>query len=104
MSGFDPQAQNASEVNGNWRGLASFRLLLKRSALGDQNQTFLNSESKIVMGNDFGSLEEPIENTQKRVRLAARALARHNLVHAYGHVSARPCTDMSVCMNKVMSR
>jgi len=41
------------------------------------------------MGNDFGSLEEPIENTQKRVRLAARALARHNLVHAYGHVSAR---------------
>ena len=41
------------------------------------------------MTNDFGSIGEPIETTQKRVRLAARALARHNLVHAYGHVSAR---------------
>ena len=38
---------------------------------------------------EFGSVGEPINETQKRVRLAARALARHNLVHAYGHVSAR---------------
>lgn len=38
---------------------------------------------------EFGHLGEPVENTQRRVRLAARALARHNLVHAYGHVSAR---------------
>lgn len=38
---------------------------------------------------EFGTVGEPIETTQKRVRLAARALARHNLVHAYGHVSAR---------------
>ena len=41
------------------------------------------------MPSDFGSLGEPIEVTEKRVRLAARALARHGLVHAYGHVSAR---------------
>ncbi|MBK19734.1 MAG: class II aldolase [Rhodospirillaceae bacterium] len=38
---------------------------------------------------EFGSIGEPLENTQRRVRLAARALARQNLVHAYGHVSAR---------------
>ena len=41
------------------------------------------------MSKDFGNLGEPLELTEKRVRLAARALARHNLVHAYGHVSAR---------------
>lgn len=41
------------------------------------------------MGNEFGAVGEPLEKTQIRVRLAARALARHNLVHAYGHVSAR---------------
>jgi len=38
---------------------------------------------------EFGALGEPPEQTQRRVRLAARALARHGLVHAYGHVSAR---------------
>jgi len=38
---------------------------------------------------EFGAVGEPLEKTQLRVRLAARALARHNLVHAYGHVSAR---------------
>ena len=38
---------------------------------------------------EFGVIGEPVGNTQRRVRLAARALARHNLVHAYGHVSAR---------------
>jgi len=41
------------------------------------------------MSDDFGALGEPIENTQRRVRLAARALARHGFVHAYGHASAR---------------
>jgi len=41
------------------------------------------------MSNDFGALGEQIENTQRRVRLAARALARHGFVHAYGHASAR---------------
>jgi HCOMODA/2-hydroxy-3-carboxy-muconic semialdehyde decarboxylase len=40
-------------------------------------------------GSEFGFVGEPIGDTQRRVRLAARALARHNLVHAYGHVSAR---------------
>jgi HCOMODA/2-hydroxy-3-carboxy-muconic semialdehyde decarboxylase len=40
-------------------------------------------------GSEFGYVGEPIKETQRRVRLAARALARHNLVHAYGHVSAR---------------
>ena len=38
---------------------------------------------------EFGFVGEPLIETQKRVRLAARALARHGLVHAYGHVSAR---------------
>lgn len=38
---------------------------------------------------EFGFVGEPLVETQRRVRLAARALARHNLVHAYGHVSAR---------------
>ena len=38
---------------------------------------------------EFGSLGEALEITQRRVRLAARALGRHNLVHAFGHVSAR---------------
>lgn len=42
-----------------------------------------------MVNTEFGGLGEPINKTQKRVRLAARALARHNLVHAYGHVSAR---------------
>ncbi len=37
----------------------------------------------------FGTLGEPIEVTQRRVRMAARALARHGLGHAYGHISAR---------------
>jgi HCOMODA/2-hydroxy-3-carboxy-muconic semialdehyde decarboxylase len=38
---------------------------------------------------EFGTLGEPLERTQRRVRMAARALDRHGLVHAYGHVSAR---------------
>jgi HCOMODA/2-hydroxy-3-carboxy-muconic semialdehyde decarboxylase len=38
---------------------------------------------------EFGTLGEPLEATDRRVRLAARALGRHGLVHAYGHVSAR---------------
>ena len=42
-----------------------------------------------MSGTEFGSLGEPIEKTQIRVRMAARALGRNNLGHAYGHVSAR---------------
>lgn len=38
---------------------------------------------------EFGFVGEPLRDTQRRVRLAARALARNGLVHAYGHVSAR---------------
>lgn len=38
---------------------------------------------------EFGAVGEAIAITQRRVRLAARALARHGLVHAYGHASAR---------------
>lgn len=37
----------------------------------------------------FGALGEPLEQTQVRVRMAARALGRNDLGHAYGHVSAR---------------
>jgi HCOMODA/2-hydroxy-3-carboxy-muconic semialdehyde decarboxylase len=52
---------------------------------------------------EFGYVGEPLRDTQRRVRLAARALARHNLVHAYGHVSAR-LDDASflVCAPKPM--
>ena len=38
---------------------------------------------------EFGSLGEPIEQTQIRVRKAARCLPRHGLGDAYGHVSDR---------------
>lgn len=38
---------------------------------------------------EFGRLGEPLAKTHIRVRKAARGLARHGLVHAYGHVSAR---------------
>lgn len=51
----------------------------------------------------FGILGEPIENTQLRVRKAARALSRHGLAHAYGHVSARLDADsFLVCAAKPM--
>ncbi len=53
--------------------------------------------------NEFGAIGEPLDKTQLRVRLAARALARHNLVHAYGHVSARLDNDsFLVCAAKPM--
>ena len=55
------------------------------------------------MQGEFGTVGEPPEKTQLRVRLAARALARHNLVHAYGHVSARLDDDnFLVCAPKPM--
>lgn len=51
----------------------------------------------------FGSLGEPLETTQRRVRKAARALARHDLGHAYGHISARLDSDrFLVCAAKPM--
>ena len=52
---------------------------------------------------EFGTLGEPIERTQVRVRMAARALGRNGLGHAYGHVSAR-LDDKSflVCAPKPM--
>lgn len=55
------------------------------------------------MTDDFGAVGEPIEKTQLRVRLAARALARHRLVHAYGHASARLNDDeFLVCAPRPM--
>ena len=52
---------------------------------------------------EFGFIGEPLDHTQRRVRLAARALGRHNLVHAYGHVSARlDETSFLVCAPKPM--
>jgi HCOMODA/2-hydroxy-3-carboxy-muconic semialdehyde decarboxylase len=42
---------------------------------------------------EFGRLGEPRSQTERRVRLAARALGRHGLVHAYGHCSARLDAD-----------
>lgn len=41
------------------------------------------------MTGTFGTIGEPLEQTQVRVRKAARALPRHGLGHAFGHVSAR---------------
>ncbi len=52
---------------------------------------------------EFGSLGEPIEQTQIRVRKAARCLPRHGLGHAYGHVSARlDDSSFLVCAPKPM--
>ena len=51
----------------------------------------LTSQNSVndAMIRDFGFLGEPLDETQRRVRVAARALARSNLVNAYGHVSVR---------------
>jgi HCOMODA/2-hydroxy-3-carboxy-muconic semialdehyde decarboxylase len=52
---------------------------------------------------EFGVQGEPIEQTQIRVRKAARALGRHGLGHAYGHISARLDSDsFLVCVAKPM--
>lgn len=52
---------------------------------------------------EFGVQGEPIEQTQTRVRKAARALGRHGLGHAYGHISARLDADsFLVCIAKPM--
>ncbi|MEC7489434.1 MAG: class II aldolase/adducin family protein [Pseudomonadota bacterium] len=52
---------------------------------------------------DFIHMDEPREKTQIRVRQAARALGRHNLGHAYGHVSARiDAQSFLVCAAKPM--
>ncbi|PPR10160.1 MAG: hypothetical protein CFH41_01894 [Alphaproteobacteria bacterium MarineAlpha11_Bin1] len=51
----------------------------------------------------FGELGEPREKTEQRVRIAARALGRNNLGHAYGHVSARvDDKNFLVCAPKPM--
>ena len=51
----------------------------------------------------FGEIGEPLERTQIRVRMAARALGRNDLGHAYGHVSARLDDDsFLVCVPKPM--
>lgn len=52
---------------------------------------------------EFGCLGEPVEATQIRVRKAARALPRHDLGHAYGHISARlDDSSFLVCAAKPM--
>ena len=52
---------------------------------------------------NFGSLGEPVKRTQIRVRMAARALGRNDLGHAFGHVSARLDADrFLVCAPKPM--
>ncbi|MGB0631764.1 MAG: class II aldolase/adducin family protein [Alphaproteobacteria bacterium] len=56
-----------------------------------------------MAGTVFGTLGEPVEATQVRVRMAARALGRNDLGHAYGHVSARLDEDsFLVCAPKPM--
>ena len=52
---------------------------------------------------EFGAIGEPIAQTQIRVRQAARALGRHDLGHAYGHISARLDAErFLVCVPKPM--
>jgi HCOMODA/2-hydroxy-3-carboxy-muconic semialdehyde decarboxylase len=52
---------------------------------------------------DFGSLGEPLDRTQARVRVAARALGNNDLGHAFGHVSARiDAENFLVCAPKPM--
>ena len=56
-----------------------------------------------MTGTQFGTLGEPLIQTQVRVRKAARALGRNNLGHAYGHVSARiDANSFLVCAPKPM--
>ena len=56
-----------------------------------------------MAADEFGTLGEPLEETQRRVRMAARALPRHGLGHAYGHISARLDDKMFlVCAPKPM--
>lgn len=52
---------------------------------------------------EFGTLGEPLERTEIRVRMAARALGRNDLGHAFGHVSARlDENNFLVCAPKPM--
>lgn len=52
---------------------------------------------------EFGALGEPLDHTQVRVRMAARALGNNDLGHAFGHVSARIDADsFLVCAPKPM--
>jgi HCOMODA/2-hydroxy-3-carboxy-muconic semialdehyde decarboxylase len=52
----------------------------------------------------FGALGEPRAQTEIRVRKAARALPRHDLGNAYGHVSARlDAASFLVCPPRPMS-
>jgi HCOMODA/2-hydroxy-3-carboxy-muconic semialdehyde decarboxylase len=52
---------------------------------------------------DFGALGEPLDRTQIRVRIAARALGNNDLGHAFGHVSARiDAENFLVCAPKPM--
>ena len=56
-----------------------------------------------MSGTAFGALGKAVETTQVRVRMAARALGRNDLGHAYGHVSARLDNDnFLVCAPKPM--
>lgn len=52
---------------------------------------------------EFGALGEPLDRTQVRVRMAARALGNNDLGHAFGHVSARiDAESFLVCAPKPM--
>ena len=56
-----------------------------------------------MSGMDFGFLGEPLDRSQSRVRVAARALGNNDLGHAFGHVSARiDAESFLVCAPKPM--
>ena len=56
-----------------------------------------------MSGMDFGFLGEPLDRSQSRVRVAARALGNNDLGHAFGHVSARiDAENFLVCAPKPM--
>jgi HCOMODA/2-hydroxy-3-carboxy-muconic semialdehyde decarboxylase len=56
-----------------------------------------------MSGKDCGFLGEPLDRSQSRVRVAARALGNNDLGHAFGHVSARiDAKSFLVCAPKPM--
>src|SRR5712671_2137312 len=68
-------------------GLASSRPTIRRTVPGAPYPTFLNSKPGRSPVSDAPSQAAPAD--ARRIRMAARAMARAGLVHAYGHCSLR---------------
>src|SRR5712671_7789231 len=72
-------------------GLASSRPTIRRTVPGAPYPTFLNSKPGRSPVSDAPSQAAPAD--ARRIRVAARAMARAGLVHAYGHCSLRIDAD-----------